>query len=176
MQTIQDYFRKKKRFWESLLYKVEFFVNIEGQLRIELICQLWTQTKINTILDYQFNERDLSSHDTKLNHLKQVNIIGEFYSDETIETSLNNLIHHLREYLASLMVSQLEFKFPLIFSSVARKRMKEQENSFTVVSYAVKGNSTLFLKFLRITNSDRTASSIFQILSNNNYGQRLDML
>lgn len=176
LQTIQDYFQKKKKFWESMLYRVEISANAKSDLIIELTCQLWTQTKIDRILDYQLSEKDLSDKNIKVNHLEKVNIIGEYYSNKKIESKLDNITHHLREYLTSLMVSQLELKFPLIFSRVARKRTKEQENSFTVVSYAIKGNSTLFLKFLRMTNRDRTASSIFQILSNNNYGQRLDIL
>lgn len=157
-------------------YNVEFFTSAEGYLIVQLECQLWTQTKVNTLSDYQINEKHLSSTDVKINYLKQIKIVGQFNSNETTEICIDKVVFHLREYLTSLMISQLEFKFPLIFSRVARKRIKEQESSFTVVSYAIKGNSTLFLKFLKMANNDKTASSIFQILSNNNYGQRLDMV
>lgn len=176
LQIIMIQLDKKKEFWESIYFNNYNDITVERDIRIQLECQLWTQSRINDLLESERLEDCNVEQPSKINFIEELLVSVSFHSTNDLEKELDSFKSHLSEYMASLMISQLEFRFPLVFSKIAKKRVKEQENSFFVISQAIKGNSSLVLKFIRMIHVDQTSLSAFQILSSSEFPANLQII
>ncbi|SMN22620.1 similar to Saccharomyces cerevisiae YLR329W REC102 Protein involved in early stages of meiotic recombination [Maudiozyma saulgeensis] len=169
LQSIRMQLGGKKDFWESMYFKTHIDITKEKDIIMLLECRLWTQSRINVLLESERFEGCNVAESTKINYIEELVVNVSFNSTNPLEKEMDSLRSHLREYMSSLILSQLEFRFPLVFSRVARKRVIEQENSFLVISHAIKGDPSLILKFIRLVHNDQTSLSIFQILSSSKF-------
>lgn len=151
-------------YWEEMFYKVHIYIEKEKIIVIELECRIWTQNKLGMLLECTRMENKHSQDALKIIHLKELAISSDFHSNIPSTVDINNIIAHTKEYLNSLIISQLEFKFPLIFSANARNRAQKQENSLGVISYTLTNCPILIPHLLKTISNDRTSLSIFQIL------------
>lgn len=123
------------------------------------------------------SRRPISNTLPKLAHLLNLDINTTLHSTSILnDVALNVLSQHLQEYLQSLIISQLEFKFPLVFSKIARRRFAEQENAISVVSHSLNNDSSLVLPLLNIIEHDMTATTAYQILSKNGFTANFDIV
>lgn len=155
-------FDKGAPFWQNqLLYG--FNCRLDGTtLKLELRCKLWNANKMSTLLQ---KPKELRPH----RNLPTVAFCTELH----VQASFHHLPHRLdlhgmvtqfNEYLSSLIISQLEFQLPLVFSIVARNRFKTQESDVGPISYGLTDSSALIPLEVQLIAMDKTATTVCQIL------------
>ncbi|CAR29548.1 hypothetical protein ZYGR_0AD02300 [Zygosaccharomyces rouxii] len=85
-----------------------------------------------------------------------------------------DVVSQLNEYLASLIVSQLEFQFPMVFSTIARNRFKSQETDIGPISYSLVYSSALIPITVQLIAGERTATTACQLLRPKRRTSRID--
>lgn len=146
-------------------------------MNIDLECLIWTQNKIGTIVEYDKNRHSSSGLPSQIAHLLRLDITASLESSTIDHNALLDIILlQLKEYLQSLFISQLEFKFPLLFSKVARRRLAEQDNSLSVVSQSLTRDSSLVLPLIKIIEMDMTATTVYQLLSRTHGSSLIDLV
>lgn len=149
-------------FWHQLLYEVQFFV--EGcTIQLDLTCQLWNSGKVSTLLEKPVENRP---HIKNLPQIYFVDTLRTFVDLTTTceqDQLLDQVLPQLNEYLGSLFLSQLEFRFPFVFSVAARKRFLAQEAAIGPISYALSNSSVLLPILTKLISDDTTATTAFQI-------------
>ncbi|GAV55842.1 hypothetical protein ZYGR_0AZ00130 [Zygosaccharomyces rouxii] len=83
-------------------------------------------------------------------------------------------ISQFNEYLASLIASQLEFQFPMVFSIIARNRFKSQETDIGPISYSLACSSALIPITIQLIAGERTATTVCQLLRPNRRTSRIN--
>lgn len=96
-------------------------------------------------------------------HCTELKINVDFYHTSHL-WSPADVISQFNEYLASLISSQLEFQFPMVFSMIVRNRFKSQERDIGPISYSLVGSSALIPIAVQLIAGERTATTVFQML------------
>ena len=161
---------KCSEFWEEeLLYQPAFEINAEGLIDLRLRCQIWSLNKIKTLLESPLKLRSHDSTLPSIAYLKEIVITAKFYGELGVKLDATSMVPQLQEYMSSLIISQLEFQFPLVFSAVARKRFQGQEAVLAAVSYSSTESSFLIPLLVRLIANDPTATTAYQLLSHYGY-------
>lgn len=125
--------------------------------------------KIKTLLESPLKLRSHDSTLPSIAYLEEIVVTAKFYGGLGVKLDATSLVPQLQEYLSSLIISQLEFQFPLVFSAVARKRFQSQETVLAAVSYSSTESSFLIPLLVRLIANDPTATTAYQLLSNYGY-------
>lgn len=109
-------------------------------------------------------------HDSSIvmENLREVVINATFKG----EKAFFDIIQQCNEYMNSLFMSQLEFKMPLVFSSVARNRLMKHEPTIGVISKCLDNSQSMTPSIVKILCDDRTATTTFQVIHETTKGQR----
>ncbi len=157
-----------------MFYDIEYYINKET-LRVDMIlaCKLWSNNKISALLE---NPLSLNTHgsDTsaRLEFITDIIINAEFYKlkynqhilQKSNKLSIKDINKSLNQFFCSLMVSQLEFQFPLVFSPLVRQRVLKQEMYLAPISHALSNSSQLIPVFIKMISRDKTATTIYILL------------
>lgn len=165
LDTLQNCAFNGKQFWEDqMLYDVKFNTDLkESTITIDLNCKIWTAEKISALIQRPSDMTNYSKDNNKCEFLLQINIIGKIYTNLSPASQMHQLISHINEYLSSLIISQLEFRYPLVFSIVARNRFKMIEKCIGPLSYALTKSSHLFPTIIKCIAKDTTSTTVYQI-------------
>lgn len=162
-------------FWEqTLLYNIELrLLPEEKTIKIFLSCKLWFNNKIKALLE---NPLGLHTFPTEkrltICYLNEVKIIAEFYKVimnkgtcqyESIIT-IGVIRKSLNQFFCSLVISQLEFKFPMVFSPLARTRISIQDIYFAPISHFLTNSTRLIPLLVKISTKDKTATTSYLLL------------
>lgn len=167
--------QENKQFWkEYLSYEVEFKLKRSTKsICIYLSCDLWFNNKISTFLDYPLELECYKKTDSlQIKFLNEIQIKAIFYKiihkdkyfQKNEEVNVFEIKNLLNQFFASLLISQLEFKFPLVFSSLVRKRIAIQEKYFAPISYSLTNSIKLIPIIIKIISDDRTSTTAFVLL------------
>lgn len=96
-------------------------------------------------------------------HCTDLKIDADFYHFPH-QWSSADVISQFNEYLASLVVSQLEFQFPMVFSVIARNRFRAQEADIGPISYGLVCSSALIPITVQLIAEEKTATTVCQLL------------
>lgn len=162
LEAIGKAFDKGAPFWkDQLLY--EFRCHIDESLVIlELCCTMWSANKMSTLLQ---KPSELRPHMNlpSVAFCTELQVQANFYHS-IHKWNVLEAIRQINEYLSSLIVSQLEFQLPLVFSIVTRNRFKSQENDIGPISYGLTQSSALIPLVIELIVLDKTATTVYQIL------------
>ncbi|AMD22356.1 HGR017Wp [Eremothecium sinecaudum] len=149
-------------FWhKDLNYMMES--RIKGSsLILSLKCNHFNEMKVNKLF-YKPKSLQLS-RDYHILFLPHVKIQAAFHSTDDIDPK--TVQNHLNEYVSSLLVSQLEFQFPLVFSKNCRNKFAQHERSMGSVACSLGGDCSLISNISEIISRDSTSTLIFQVLDN----------
>ncbi|KAL3231109.1 Uncharacterized protein RNJ44_00748 [Nakaseomyces bracarensis] len=153
--------------WNQLSYDVSVLTNeIDCSIQFQLICKIWTENKVTNLL---IKPTDFRKHDANQPHIKlfkQIKCYASIVTDITNEKELaKNIRSHCNEFFASVLVSQLEFRYPFVFSMVARQRFQQQEHSIGPLSYALNGSSGLMPSLISLIEKEPTNTVAYQIVN-----------
>ncbi|CAI4047141.1 hypothetical protein N7582_003997 [Saccharomyces uvarum] len=165
LTRFKDIVCSSTRFWEEqLFYKVQDVATQENCIALTLKCTLWTDSQISTFID---KPRELHSHVKgypEIYYVSELSTTVNFLSKAGSSTEIAQVIPHLNEYFSSLIVSQLEFEYPMVFSMTARLRLKWQQGSLGPISYALTNTSALLPIMLNMIAEDKTSTTVYQVL------------
>lgn len=153
--------------WKQLSYDVSFVSNeSDGLVEFHLHCKIWNENKVSNLL---IKPGELRKHDLNLPQIKifkklvcQGTIVSDFHNENDC---MDNIISHCNEYFSSLLISQLEFRYPLVFSKVARARLQEQEHSIGALSYALNSTSELMPYLILLIEKESTNTTAYQLIN-----------
>lgn len=141
---------------------------------MKLSCKLWTNNKISALLEKPL---DLEKHNYKggshrLKFLTEVKINAEFHRvkcDQSISQdngmlSVSETTKSINQFFSSLMISLLEFKFPIVFSPLVRQRILNQEMYLAPISHALSNSSKLVPLIIEMISTDKTATDTYILL------------
>ncbi|QLL32227.1 hypothetical protein HG536_0C03960 [Torulaspora globosa] len=151
------------KFWDQLFYELQFS-SIGGTIQLDLTCQVWNSEKACTLLQKPLENRP---HVRNLPHvcvLKELRIDVDMCFSCEPYLLIDEILLQLNEYLCSLFISQLEFRFPLVFSATARKRFMSQESALGPISYALTNSSALLPILTKLISDDTTATTVYQVM------------
>ena len=168
----QDFFTKlceivgsSVHFWEEqLFYKVQDVSTKENCIVLNLKCTILTDAQINTFIN---KPRELHSHAKgypEIYYLSELSTTVNFFSKGGNFVEISQVIPHFNEYFSSLIVSQLEFEYPMVFSMISRLRLKWQQSSLAPISYALTNTSVLLPIMLNMIAQDKSSTTVYQIL------------
>ncbi|CCH61181.1 hypothetical protein TBLA_0E01210 [Henningerozyma blattae CBS 6284] len=166
LYNIKCCFENGKLFWEEQL-SYTFNIAIDSnEITLKLGCKIWTAEKIATLIEQPsellvYNNNSLTS---KIDFVPQVEITVNFIHESILELELHSFVNQINEYLASLFISQLEFRYPLVFSTVARKRFQMVESQIGPISYSLTESSALFPNIIQCIIKDKTSLTSYQII------------
>ncbi|CAI4601311.1 ANM_HP_G0215270.mRNA.1.CDS.1 [Saccharomyces cerevisiae] len=153
------------RFWEEqLFYQVQDVSTIENHVILSLKCTILTNAQISTFIS---KPRELHTHAKgypEIYYLSELSTTVNFFSKEGNYVEISHVIPHFNEYFSSLIVSQLEFEYPMVFSMISRLRLKWQQSSLAPISYALTSNSVLLPIMLNMIAQDKSSTTAYQIL------------
>lgn len=141
---------------------------------MKLSCKLWTTNKISELLekplDLKTHNYKNSSH--KLKFLSEIKINVEFHKVKCKQLSsqknemlcISEAIKSINQFFSSLMISQFEFKFPIVFSPLVRQRILNQEMYLAPISHALSNSSKLIPSIIEMISKDKTATNTFILL------------
>ncbi|CAI4046834.1 Rec102p SKDI_12G3600 [Saccharomyces kudriavzevii IFO 1802] len=162
---LQEIVRSSTHFWENqLFYKVQDVNTEENCITFNLKCTIWTDSQISTFIN---KPSELHSHAKgypEICYLSELSTTVNFLCKEGNSIEVGQIIPHLNEYFSSLIVSQLEFEFPMVFSMIARLRLKWQQGSLGPISYALTNTSVLLPIMLNMIAQDKSSTTVYQIL------------
>ncbi|KOG98007.1 Rec102p [Saccharomyces eubayanus] len=165
LTRLKDIVCSSTHFWEEqLFYKVQDVATEENCITLSLKCTIWTDAQISTFLD---KPRELHSHVKgypEIYYISELSTTINFFSKAGSSIEMDQIIPHLNEYFSSLIVSQLEFEYPMVFSTTARLRLKWQQGSLGPISYALTNSSALLPIMLKMIAEDKTSTTVYQIL------------
>lgn len=148
-------------FWEQLSFQSAIYELSNGRICIELRCGIWFTNKVCDLLEKPLKT---STSEFTLSALHDVNITGRFLSGNNAVVEPSDLVPHINEFFSCFLLSQLEMRFPLIFSKIARDRINKQAQDFGPICYNLNNTPSLFPHILKVISSDLTATTIFQLL------------
>lgn len=152
-------------FWEDqLFYKVQDVNTTESCIILSLKCTILTDAHISTFIH---KPRELHSNANgypEINYLSELSTTVNFFSEAGNFIEASQVIPHLNEYFSSLIISQLEFEYPIVFSMVSRLRLKWQQGSLGPISYALTNTSVLLPVMLNMIAQDKSATTVYQML------------
>ncbi|QLQ80485.1 hypothetical protein HG537_0D04850 [Torulaspora globosa] len=160
---IMVYLQNGVKFWHQLFYELQFS-STGGTIQLDLTCQVWNSEKVCTLLEKPIENR---SHMRNLPHvsvLKGLRINVEMCFSCEPYLLIDEFLPQLNEYLCSLFISQLEFRFPFVFSATARKRFMSQESALGPISYALSNSSALLPILIKLISDDTTATTVYQVM------------
>lgn len=134
----------------------------KGCIQLDLTCKIWNPNKMNMLLAKPTEFRPYIKLPT-VAHCTNLNIDVDIQHFED-KWSLVDVVSQFNEYLASLIISQLEFQFPMVFSIIARNRFKSQEADIGPISYGLVHSSALFPIVVQLIACERTATTVYQLL------------
>lgn len=167
--------KKNKHFWEkNLSYDFSCILNEETlTVTITLSCKLWYENKINTLLEKPLGLGISQGEEKpKILFFSTIEVDVDFHKISYIRGSYNalkltdsrELFSSINQYFSSLIISQLEFKFPIVFSSLVRKRISSQEALLAPISYSLTGTSHLIPIIIEMISKDKTATTCVSLL------------
>ncbi|AET41176.1 Rec102p Ecym_7347 [Eremothecium cymbalariae DBVPG len=150
-----------EEFWTTdLNYAMTHKTNSNKEMELSLKCNQFTTMKADKLF-----YKPISLHLTKeykVLVLSKLTINGEFYSLGSLDNS--TVQDHLNEYFISLIISQLEFQFPLVFSRNSRRKFLNHEQTMGAVSCSLAGNNSLISNISEMIAHDLTSSFVFEVL------------
>lgn len=160
-------FKASAGFWEDLQYDINKkppFINDSNEIELSLHCNLWNRSKVSVLLEAPLALRSYNDNLPSLGYFQKLEINAHFTHliEEPLEISF--IKTHFNEFLSSLIISQLEFQYPLVFSNLTRKRFFWQEKDIGPVSYALTDSSSLLPTLVTLMNNDTTATTAYQLL------------
>lgn len=175
LEQLMVQLQQNKHFWkECLLYDVEFRIEKPTKsICIKLSCNLWFNSKIATLLNFPLQLKCYKKTDPpQIKYLNEIQIKGVFYKiynkdknfQKSEDVNVSEIKNLLNQFFSSLVISQLEFKFPLIFSSLVRNRIATQETYFAPISYCLTNSTRLIPVIIKIISKDRTSTTAFILL------------
>lgn len=167
--------QQNKQFWkEYLLYEVEFKLKKSiKSICINLSCNLWFNNKRAAFLDQPLELECYKKTDSpQIKYLNELQIKGVFYKvnnknkyfQKNEEVTVFEIKNLLNQFFSSLLISQLEFKFPLVFSPLVRNKISIQEKYFAPISYSLTNSTQLIPVIIKIISNDRTSTTAFVLL------------
>lgn len=73
----------------------------------------------------------------------------------------------LNDFFKSILISQLEFRFPMIFCQITRQKMHKEQRFLGSVSDNLSGSTKLIPTLTKLVNDDTKSLSVYQILNAN---------
>lgn len=151
------------KFWDQLFYELQFS-STGGTIQLDLTCQVWNSEKISTLLQKPIENRQHMGNLPRVCFLKELRIDVEIRFSCEPYLLIDEFLPQLNEYLCSLFISQLEFRFPFVFSATARKRFMSQESALGPISYALSNSSALLPILTKLISDDTTATTVYQVI------------
>ncbi|CCK68322.1 Rec102p KNAG_0A06650 [Huiozyma naganishii CBS 8797] len=166
--NIFELFKRSVVFWEEIL---QFACSVShqektGSIELLLTCKLWPSKKIDNLLEAPLSYDSHNLETLQIGYLEKLSTEVEFLKDANLIFPEAELIEQFNEYLGSLIISQLEFRYPLVFSSLVRRRLSLQERFLPSVSYSLTDSSKLLPHLVQMISKDRTATTVYQLLKN----------
>ncbi|CEP61032.1 Rec102p LALA0_S02e05226g [Lachancea lanzarotensis] len=162
-QTLANAFTQCLQFWRDLNYRVTVDIASDNCVLLTLECQIFSVMKTKNLLEQPLSV--LKHMDLQLATISAVTVNATLSSSLTpLEIDGVAVVKHCNFFLVSLLISQLEFHFPLVFSRVCRLRFLQQEASLGPVSYALTSSASLVPKLVKIISDDKTATTCYRII------------
>lgn len=151
-------------FWvDQLLYDTQ--ISASGNvITLNLQCKVWNSDKISSLLQKPAERRLHLKSIPQVHFLKRLRVQATLYTPNDGPTA-NLIVPQLNEYLGSLFFSQLEFRYPFVFSMTARKRFLAQESSIGPISYALTNSSAILPVLTKLIGDDPTATTAHQLIA-----------
>ncbi len=131
-----------------------------------LKCQIWTPNRAGTLTETSREHFIGDNIFPSVRCLEELNISVQLHTNiRKLSDIKSHFCSHFNEYFISLLVSQLEFRFPLVFSYPARTRLRVQEPNIAPISYALSNSSALMLDLVSITEKQPTNTTIYQLIT-----------
>lgn len=142
-------------FWENLHYTSKCDIR-DGELCVKLACRLWTSSAYENLVRRAGGEACGVSE-----------LVIEVSSKPTVAASVS--VAALAQYTTELFLSQLEPRFPLVFSTLARERFLHMSASLPALANALhrspKEQWLFLLNAVKILNSDLSNTTVYQLLT-----------
>ncbi|SCU92613.1 LAFA_0F11738g1_1 [Lachancea sp. 'fantastica'] len=153
-QALVDGFQQCLQFWHDLHYRAGVCIVDDNSVVLTLECLVFTVMKTKNLLEQPLSV--LKHMDEHLVTVSALTVHATFTSSSPPEI---DAVKHCNFFLVSLLISQLEFQFPLVFSRVCRLRFLQQEASLGPVSYALTNSASMVPKLIKIISNDKTATT-----------------
>lgn len=165
LQQLTSCLQEGISFWENqLLYETQ--ISVSGNvIELRLNCKVWNLDKVSTLLQNPVERRSHVKSLPKVQFLKELKVISTLCTPCDILPSTKSVVPQLNEFLGSLFVSQLEFRYAFVFSVIARRKFLAQESSIGPISYALTNSSALLPLLTKLIGDDSTATSAYQLVS-----------
>lgn len=157
--------RNGMAFWEEqLLYDTQIST-YKGSIELALKCKVWNSDKVSTLLQKPVERRSHMKSLPQVQFLKRLKVVVTLccFCDTLLSTEA--VVPQLNEFLGSLFVSQLEFRYPFVFSSATRTKFLAQESSIGPISYALASSSALLPLLTKLIEDDTTATTAYRLVS-----------
>ncbi|CCF56093.1 hypothetical protein KAFR_0A06580 [Kazachstania africana CBS 2517] len=152
------------KFWEEhLFYQINNVIQLPDSIELQLKCQILNSEKIDYLLRKPLENVTGNKYSICFNIVQklQINIDISLFREVTLE----NITTTFNQYFVSLLASQLELKFPFVFSKLARSRLKAQEDDLSPLSQCIIGSAALLPNLLMTMQRDTTATIVYQLLA-----------
>ena len=166
-QILNDVYGKfclGRAFWERLQFEPMFSME-DSTIICEIKCKQFGDMKRGLLFDNPMSSKVHQTADIKAATLDKVVIDVKFhcknYGDAVNRADVFQLFN---EYMNSLVMSQLEFKIPLVFSHTTRYRLMEHEKYIGTVSKCLDNSQTVTPSIVKIISKDKTSTTVFRIL------------
>lgn len=152
------------RFWEEeLLYEVKTICQQKGSIILSLGCRIWTTDKMVTLFEKPTSLR-AHLHLPGVVFLEYLKLECKFYNSTDDENlNISDTLPQFNEYLASLILSQLEFRFPMVFSMINRQKFQQQSTDLAPLAYSLTNSSSLLPLLVQLIANDRTATTVYHL-------------
>ena len=147
-------------FWEKALNYTVQYVSDDSKLELFLTCNQFIPLKVEKLFAKPANL--VYAKEYRLAYLTRLIINCEFYG--VSDTQEGTVLDHLNEFVTSLILSQLEFQFPFVFSRRGRRKFLEHEQSMGSLSYSLTGNNSLIPSVIEVMANDLTSTTVFELL------------
>ncbi|EDO17106.1 hypothetical protein Kpol_1025p26 [Vanderwaltozyma polyspora DSM 70294] len=156
-------------FWkEKLLYDCSLFIDEDNynKLCLKLNCRIWNGNKISSLLQKPIEYKDHRKFLPKVYYLQKLEISSHFFSQTQLDSvPIVDFVNTFNEFTTSLFLSQLEFRFPLVFSSTTRQLFRCQESELGPISYALSDSPALIPILISIISNNMIYTSIYQLVN-----------
>lgn len=131
---------------------------------MDLKCKIWSIEKMVALLK---KPASLRTHlqSPKIVFLERLDVRSKFHHSLHDQLPIDEIMAQFNEYLSSLIVSQLEFQYPMVFSMTCRQKFLSQSIDLGPLSYSLNCSSSLLPHLVKIIADDNTSTTIYQILN-----------
>lgn len=159
-------FKTNIKLWkEELLYNFEcIFLEEKNCIQIRLFCNIWSPEKLSTLLESSIKRQNTRESAISFMVFKEMNVEANILKRNSSLIVSEDVKKLLNDFFKSLLISQLEFQFPMIFCKITRQKIFREQSLLNPVSHNLTTTSELVPMLLKLINDDHTSSLVYQIL------------